>query len=504
MSSLPVTTRSWLPTRQTSHDSRRERDALVGLRAVADEVAEAPASRRRPTPSMSASTAWNAGRLPCTSEISAIRAAGSLLSRVSLGMEVHRVAAAAGDRGGGGRRRGGHAAAAAAQRADRARPRSTATDYFSASQLERAEDFRDPQRLIALGGLGGERRDARADRAGAAARGCSSALDAGRSSGAAAAGAGISSSSLGRGPAAVGLCAHERARDVGLSTQDWGPGSGTSRSRPASRRCSPGSAASLALRARPPLPAPLVGAGGGASWWSSGRWRRGCSRSSIDPLFNKFDELPRGPLRTEVLELADRAGVDVGRGLPGRRQPPHDRRERVRERHRATRKRVVLYDNLVEDFPRDEVRSVVAHELGHVEAPRPAARAGLARARGARPGRSLAQRLAEASGAARGSATPPRRPGRAARRSRSRSRSSSFGLDSPSNSLSRQVEAARRRVRARARPAIRRRTSPSSAGWRSGTSPTRTRRAGSTSSCSEPIRRRSSGSGTGVAYEAER
>ena len=27
---------------------------------------------------------------------------------------------------------------------------------------------------------------------------------------------------------------------------------------------------------------------------------------------------------------------------------------------------MVLYDNLIEDYPRDQVRSVVAHELGHV------------------------------------------------------------------------------------------------------------------------------------------
>jgi STE24 endopeptidase len=30
-------------------------------------------------------------------------------------------------------------------------------------------------------------------------------------------------------------------------------------------------------------------------------------------------------------------------------------------------KRVVLYDNLIEDFPPEQVRSVVAHELGHVK-----------------------------------------------------------------------------------------------------------------------------------------
>jgi STE24 endopeptidase len=29
-------------------------------------------------------------------------------------------------------------------------------------------------------------------------------------------------------------------------------------------------------------------------------------------------------------------------------------------------KRVVLYDNLIDHYPRDQVRSVVAHELGHV------------------------------------------------------------------------------------------------------------------------------------------
>ena len=86
----------------------------------------------------------------------------------------------------------------------------------------------------------------------------------------------------------------------------------------------------------------------------------------IDPLFNKFEPLPRGELRSEVLRLADRAGVDVGEVY------------RVDASRRTTSvnayvgglghtKRVVLYDNLIEDFPPDEVRSVVAHELGHVD-----------------------------------------------------------------------------------------------------------------------------------------
>ena len=84
----------------------------------------------------------------------------------------------------------------------------------------------------------------------------------------------------------------------------------------------------------------------------------------IDPVFNKFDKLPPGQLRSDVLELADRAGVDVGEVY------------RVDASRRTTAanayviglghsKRVVLYDNLIDDFPRDEVRAVVAHELGH-------------------------------------------------------------------------------------------------------------------------------------------
>ena len=89
-------------------------------------------------------------------------------------------------------------------------------------------------------------------------------------------------------------------------------------------------------------------------------------RSSSSPLFNDFDELPNGELRSEVLELADRAGVDVGEVY------------RVDASRRTTganayvaglghTKRVVLYDNLIEDFTPAEVRSVVAHELGHVK-----------------------------------------------------------------------------------------------------------------------------------------
>jgi STE24 endopeptidase len=66
-----------------------------------------------------------------------------------------------------------------------------------------------------------------------------------------------------------------------------------------------------------------------------------------------------------VLELADRAGVEVGEVYV----MDASRRTTASNAYVAglgTSKRVVLYDNLLEDFTPDEVRLVVAHELGHV------------------------------------------------------------------------------------------------------------------------------------------
>ena len=86
----------------------------------------------------------------------------------------------------------------------------------------------------------------------------------------------------------------------------------------------------------------------------------------IDPIFNKFTALPDSPLRKDVLALAHKDGVDVGQVY------------KVDASRRTTganayvnglghTKRVVLYDTLIKDFSPDQVRSVVAHELGHVK-----------------------------------------------------------------------------------------------------------------------------------------
>jgi STE24 endopeptidase len=84
----------------------------------------------------------------------------------------------------------------------------------------------------------------------------------------------------------------------------------------------------------------------------------------IDPVFNKFEKLKPGQLRSEVLELADRAGVDVGEvyRIDASRRTSAANAYVIGLGHS---KRVVLYDNLIDEFPRDEVRVVVAHELGH-------------------------------------------------------------------------------------------------------------------------------------------
>jgi STE24 endopeptidase len=238
-----------------------------------------------------------------------------------------------------------------------------AQDYFSVSELKRAADFRDPQRLLAIAGLGlsGATLALMALRP---PRRLLARLESRPYLGAAAAGAGIVVvlTSVGL---PLGYAMHERARDVGLATQTAGPWLEDVAKSVGIEALLAGGGAALALllvRRWPrrwwvPAAGVVVVAGTLAQW---------VFPVVVDPLFNRFDELERGPLRTEVLRLADRAGVDVGHVY------------RIDASRRTTganayvngigsTKRVVLYDNLIDDFPRDEVRSVVAHELAHVE-----------------------------------------------------------------------------------------------------------------------------------------
>ena len=86
----------------------------------------------------------------------------------------------------------------------------------------------------------------------------------------------------------------------------------------------------------------------------------------IDPLFNKFTALPASPLRSEVLSLARRAGVKVGQVYEVDASA-RTTAENAYVNGLGATKRVVLYDNLLRDFSPDQIRSTVAHELGHVK-----------------------------------------------------------------------------------------------------------------------------------------
>ena len=86
----------------------------------------------------------------------------------------------------------------------------------------------------------------------------------------------------------------------------------------------------------------------------------------VEPLFNHFTSLPDGHLRTEVFALADREGVPIDDVLVA----DASRRTTTLNAYVSgfgDTRRVVLYDNLVDDVPENETLSVVAHELAHAQ-----------------------------------------------------------------------------------------------------------------------------------------
>ncbi len=86
----------------------------------------------------------------------------------------------------------------------------------------------------------------------------------------------------------------------------------------------------------------------------------------VEPIFNKFTPMPDGPLRSELIALADRDGVPVRDVLVA------DASRRTRSVNAyvsglGPTRRIVVYDTLLEQADPAEVRSVVAHELGHAK-----------------------------------------------------------------------------------------------------------------------------------------
>lgn len=233
--------------------------------------------------------------------------------------------------------------------------------YFSAAELERARAFRRPQLA-----LHGARLAIEATVLGALVLRPPALLRRPRRrpvlAGAAVAGA------LSAGLATVTLplaaAARQRSLAAGLATQPWG-----------------GWAADVVKATA--ISAGLTGAGAGAVLALAGRWPDrwwapaaalavgagavGVTVAPVvlDPVFNRFDPLPDGPARQDVLALAAQAGVDVGEVYA----VDASRRTSAANAYvtgLGATKRVVLYDTLLEHFTRDEVRLVVAHELAHV------------------------------------------------------------------------------------------------------------------------------------------
>jgi STE24 endopeptidase len=84
----------------------------------------------------------------------------------------------------------------------------------------------------------------------------------------------------------------------------------------------------------------------------------------VEPLFNHFTPLPQGELRTKILALAAKEKVPVSDVLVADASRRTTTLNAYVSGFGSTR-RVVLYDNLVDDVPERETLVVVAHELGH-------------------------------------------------------------------------------------------------------------------------------------------
>ena len=238
--------------------------------------------------------------------------------------------------------------------------------YFSPGELHRIMEFTGPQRALGLAGLAisGATLAIVALRPPRPVRRALERAGARPVLGAAGAAAGLSVLLVMAG-LPVAAVAHSRAKDFGLSTQDWPAWLGDLGKSVAIEAALAAGAGAIGVALMRRFP---------RRWWMPGAaavialsvvflW---LAPVVLDPVFNRFDPLPEGRLRSEVLDLARRSGVDVGEVY------------RVDASRRTTganayvngigsTKRVVLYDNLIDGYSDAEVRSVVAHELAHVK-----------------------------------------------------------------------------------------------------------------------------------------
>jgi STE24 endopeptidase len=236
----------------------------------------------------------------------------------------------------------------------------SAGSYFTGAEIERARDFRDGQTALYLIRVAIElgvlvvvaRRPPRR------------LLTARRPVLAGAAAGAALSVATGLAALPVSAVARQRAVDVGLITQSWGGWVWDVARSWTIGAAIAGAGAALAVVLIRRFP---------RNWWMPAAALvvafaiviTYVAPVVLDPVFNRFTPLKAGQTRDDVLQLADEAGVDVGEVLV----MDASRRTTASNAYVAGlghTKRVVLYDNLLEDFTRDEVRLVVAHELAHV------------------------------------------------------------------------------------------------------------------------------------------
>ncbi len=86
----------------------------------------------------------------------------------------------------------------------------------------------------------------------------------------------------------------------------------------------------------------------------------------VEPAFNKFHPMPDGPLRTSLLELAEKEGVPVDDVLVADASRRTTALNAYVSGFGSTR-RIVVYDTTLASASPREIELIVAHELGHAE-----------------------------------------------------------------------------------------------------------------------------------------
>ncbi len=242
-----------------------------------------------------------------------------------------------------------------------------ALDYLDAGRLQQALDFRAETRVLGLLGIALELAALGLVTLGRPrfARRVLRRFEARPLLGAAAAG-GLLSLSLAVLALPLGIWAQQLAVDVGLSVQSLG-GWLFDRARSAgiaALYAAVGALLLILLQRRLPRAWWLAASGVVVSFAAIVTF---LTPVVLAPIFNDFERLPDGPERSQVLSLADRAGVEIGDVY---RVDASSRRTSLNAYVSGigSTRRVVLYDNLLDATEGPALRSVVAHELGHVKA----------------------------------------------------------------------------------------------------------------------------------------